>query len=568
MSELAWRRSLGARCAGLVAVLVMLAGCGGGSSKSSQHGSATAQHHTNPPAGSGSEKPVTGGAVGASVALNAPDAKLPIQPPATYYQDVPQANCGQGSKPETGFQGEVPLKLRDAGFTGFSCNLERLGQYQGQGASWQHTWYSHCAYYDQALPAKPGSKSNGVSVGTWVGHRLKKPGTVVLDVSDPAHPKRTATLDTPGMVHPWEDLKVNEPRGLLAGQLQAGAPLDVYSVKGDCAHPKLLASTPLKDFGHEGEWEPDGRTYWASYTRNSEYHAIDMTDPRHPKEILDWKLPQTKTHQSHGLSFSPDGNTAYFSVIGNSINDPAASAKVADNGFIIADVSSIQNRSPNPHVRILSEITFLDGGIAQHTIPVTIAGKPYLVFVDELGAIGLGSPADWRLALKDGFPPFGIARIFDISNPKEPKLVSRLTLQSDSPANAKTAVNDVIKGGQTVFSYDSHYCSVDTPSNATALACGYFNAGVRVFDIRDPAHPKEIAYYNPPAQQSKMKELAGSEHAQTETAAKLTKNGLSADWCSSQSRFYEANGQHYLWITCQDNGFQVLKFTNNAYPLH
>jgi len=38
---------------------------------------------------------------------------------------------------------------------------------------------------------------------------------------------------------------------------------------------------------------------------------------------------------------------------------------------------------------------------------------------------------------------------------------------------------------------------------------------------------------------------------------------LTADWCSSPPQF--VNDQ--LWVTCNDNGFMALKFTNGAYPL-
>src|SRR5438105_5302218 len=54
-----------------------------------------------------------------------------------FFAPVPKAVCGPGDKPETGLQGQVPKAMRDAGFQGFSCNLQLLAQVRGEGASWQ-----------------------------------------------------------------------------------------------------------------------------------------------------------------------------------------------------------------------------------------------------------------------------------------------------------------------------------------------------------------------------------------------------------------------------------------------
>ena len=64
----------------------------------------------------------------------------------------------------------------------------------------------------------------------------------------------------------------------------------------------------------------------------------------------------------------------------------------ASNGLLIYDLSQIQARMHNPQVRLISQLLWKDGSVAQHTIPVKIDGKSYLIFVDE-GGSGGGSGA-------------------------------------------------------------------------------------------------------------------------------------------------------------------------------
>ena len=99
----------------------------------------------------------------------------------------------------------------------------------------------------------------------------------------------------------------------------------------------------------------------------------------------------------------------------------------------------------------------------------------------------------------------------DISNEKKPTQVSELILEMNSPANCEQVLPDVV--GLAIFTYGTHYCSVDNRENTTTLACDEFNSGIRVFDIRDPARPKEIAYYNP-AGATTAKSRVQSRHLQ------------------------------------------------------
>jgi hypothetical protein len=255
----------------------------------------------------------------------------------------------------------------------------------------------------------------------------------------------------------------------------------------------------------------------------------------------------------HGLSISDDGNRGYFvSLLGGG----PVTADNARNGLLIYDTSQIQARVPNPQVPLVGKLFFNDGGGAQHTINVKIGGKPYIIFVDETGPGGFGFLASYQAACAAGLPPFPMARIIDISDETNPKIVSRLMLETHDPANCASTLADISASNTGIFTYGSHYCSVDNRHHATTLACGYFNSGIRVFDIRDPVRPKEIAYYNP---KGTTTATPGSNHATT-----LQWRAGGPDWCSAQVHLDRAAGT--LWTTCQDNGMLMLKFTNGVWP--
>jgi hypothetical protein len=204
---------------------------------------------------------------------------------------------------------------------------------------------------------------------------------------------------------------------------------------------------------------------------------------------------------------------------------------------------------------VIGEVYWKDGATAQHTIPVKIKGKPYVIFVDEGGSGGTTSATQLAAACAAGMPPFPMARIIDISDEKNPKVVTKIMHDVHDPKNCPQVLPDLV--GLTVFTYGTHYCSVDNKRNATTLVCGMFNSGIRVFDIRDPLRPKEIAYYNPAGTTTAS---PGSNH---HAIGANWKPG-SPDWCSAQAHLDAKTGT--LWTTCQDNGVLTLKFRKGVWP--
>lgn len=386
----------------------------------------------------------------ASSLLTASIGAAPGRAAAVPYPATPGIACGPGSLPET-VQGWASPEDFASGraHQGYSCNLE-LVSYTGLSGGFRVERYVDaqkrvCAYYDSSRLFPVDSPAQALTKGV---------GVYAVDMTDPTRPVVTATLTTPAMVTPHESLRLNQKRGLLVAN--AGNPatypgiVDVYDVSKDCRHPELKSSTPFGLLGHESALSPDGRTFYVTSSL-AMVAAIDLTDPGLPALLWhssDWSL--------HGASVSNDGNTLYAAGLGD------------HKGLLTLDVSEINQRRADPQVRQVSLLTWPEVSIPQNATPFTSRGRRYVVETDEYGG---GNPDT----------PVGAARIINIDDPKRPRVVSRLRL----------AVHNMPE-----TSFSAHYCTVPSRVDPYIIACGMINSGLRVFDVRDVAHPKEVAYGN------------------------------------------------------------------------
>jgi len=453
---------------------------------------------------------------------------------ATTAPAVPAAHCGSGSLPETSIQGRVPTSDYTSGRAaqGYRCNTVEVS-HQGSSGGFKTLRYTDaqghtCAFYDSTLLIGRDVVSNLISGDGQ--------GVVVLDMTDPAHPRRTANLVTPGMLSPHESLLVNQQRGLLAAEMGTAATLpgvlDIYDVRSDCRHPKLLSSTLSSLFGHESGFSPDGRTWYASGAVAG-FAAVDVSDPRRPRTIF-----QQLGVQYHGMRLSDDGRTLYAAHIGT----PGPTG-LTGGGLRVLDVSQIQDRVAHPNVPTLSTITWHGVSIPQVAEPFTRNGHHYLFevdeFVDLFSAKGL---TDLRHS------PVGAARIIDVEDPRHPTVVSDIRLAVHQPdVHAGEQMNDP-GASFPAQGYAAHYCGMPTRVDPAIAGCSMILSGLRLFDIRDVRHPREVGYFNKPVVEPK----------------KLTAFGTGA-YAMSEPAWDPANDS--VWYTDTNSGFYVVRLTNGVQKL-
>ena len=491
---------------------------------------------------------------------------------------VPKAHCGPGDHTESGLQGETTQQERFSGDSerAYNCNLELVGQqpqgeFEGAFSQDGPAYDGDCAYY-------------GTDRVTSLQQHL---GVTVIDASDPQHPQPSAYLDdTAAALAPHETVQTNNRSHLLVVAQSGGPDFAVYDISADCRHPVLKADIQLPgSHGHMGAFAPDGRTYWLTQSFRGPggfLYSVDLADPSNPLVLPPWQF--LGDGRPHGLELNPpgfepgvpEGTRVYAGQPGDFGN---TSGDIGPDGLVIEDVSDYQFRRPNPQIRIISKLFWTDQGEAEPMIPVTIKGHPYLISTDEAGGAG-GHPGGLAGACARGQSLWGYPQIIDVGDETKPKIIAKLMLEVSDPANCLQQVNETppdppgtapgtnLPPESGTTNYSEERCVANNPKNATMMACSFQNAGLRVFDIRDPYHPKEIAYWKPPAVRTEVRPSSGSWAPGVDRT--VDKIAGWARWVvAGNSQDNNSNGTELeLWTVSDGNGFQILRFTDNFKAQH
>jgi len=374
-------------------------------------------------------------------------------------------------------------------------------------------------------------------------------GTSIVDVTDPRNPKylkhlvannggaRMAKLcdgnDLPGTLHPGKTYLLRE---------NGAVSQEVWDVT-DPANP-VLASTPVtgQDVTHRNWWDcKTGIAYivagatkpsdpgfdgWnAKSSPNQHLKIYDLSDPYHPHYIMDFGYPG----QNPGSTFLMPGTETTSKVVPPGVHGPIVVSSfkgqsidrlympygVGSDGII--QINDLTKVLPPPYgtgkyanVRSPTDAELLQGQIGVIYMPGAEGGHSAMPI--------------YGIPLKQyvNFTNNNVRDILAVSSEEtdnrctgSPHLMYLLDITSKIGQGGSTSAEQHPWPISTVtvddFSARPNFCSRGTrfgvhspaenfqdPSYGRLLTSAWFDAGIRVTDIRDPYHPREVAHFIAP----------------------------------------------------------------------
>lgn len=332
----------------------------------------------------------------------------------------------------------------------------------------------------------------------YVGHAFSK-GFSVIDVRDPRKPETVEYVAAPPgtwsvhlqaadgllLVINAKDLFADagfqvesdyytRSVGETALQAERGyaAGMRVYDISTP-GQPREIGFMPVEGVGLHRIWYTGGRWAYASALLDgySDYIfvVIDVEDPTAPKIVGKWHLPGQ--HTAAGETPDWDDSRWRYGLHHAIIDGDTAYASWRDGGLTILDISD----RTEPKLVSWRNWNQRYGGGTHTALP--LPERDLLLVADEAIADD-GADGDKRVW------------VFDIRLPEDPWPISTFPIPAEEDYLAK--------GGH----FGPHNLHENRPGSFVSdrlFFATYQNAGVRAYDLSDPFHPREIAYWVPPA---------------------------------------------------------------------
>lgn len=303
----------------------------------------------------------------------------------------------------------------------------------------------------------------------YVGHfGPSKMGTSILDVSDVTSPRLVHQIRAPEGGHTH---KVQVADGLLLTNHEAfrgGMPDRVGLAVYDLSNPQRPQEV--------GFWNSTGRGVHRIVYEGGPYAyvsatpegfderiwvVVDVTDPEHPVERARWWWPGMREGENRTWPESESRSVHHAMVHGD-----RAYLGFWDSNMVILDIADLDD------IRVISHLQWEVGGHTHTCLPMP--GRDLVVVTDE--AITNECEGDPHMV-----------RVVDISNETKPEVI----------AICPVPEGDFCERGLRFGAHCLHENRPGSYRSAEVVFATYFNGGLRVYDLAEPARPADIAHWIP-----------------------------------------------------------------------
>jgi hypothetical protein len=304
----------------------------------------------------------------------------------------------------------------------------------------------------------------------------------IVDAADPSDPKVVRQIPHPPNTHAHKvqiagDILIqNQERPYFDRNLPADVPneagIRIYSIANP-TEPREIGYLKLPGKGVHRMWFTDGKYAHVAAMlpgiKERAYLIADISDPSNPKQAGVWWIPGTKQGEETPSDWTPFAGE-HFHVHGAIPHGDRSYVALVDAGMAILDISDISKPRTISHIDWSPPF----GGYAHTTLP--LPGRRLVVAVDESVKYDCneGEKRVW---------------LIDVREERNPVIVSTCPVPE----------GDFCKRGLRFGPHNAHENRPGSFQSEKLIFITYYNAGLRIFDIRNQYRPEEVGFFIPPA---------------------------------------------------------------------